>query len=47
MLFSTLIAIFFVPLFFWGLESISGRFGGKKAHGGAIPVSAHDKRKGD
>jgi len=47
MLFSTLIAIFFVPLLFWGLESISGRFGGKKAHDGAIPVSAHDKRKGD
>jgi multidrug efflux pump len=47
MLFSTLIAIFFVPLFFWGLESISGRFGGKKAHGGAIAASAHDKRKGD
>jgi multidrug efflux pump len=47
MLFSTLIAIFFVPLFFWGLESISGRFGGKKAHGGAIAASAHDKRKGE
>jgi multidrug efflux pump len=47
MLFSTLIAIFFVPLFFWLLESMSGRFGGKKAHGGAVAVSAHEKRKGD
>jgi multidrug efflux pump len=47
MLFSTLIAIFFVPLFFWGLETISGRFGGKKAHGGAVTAAAHDKRKGD
>jgi multidrug efflux pump len=47
MLFSTLIAIFFVPLFFWGLESLSGRFGGKKAHGGAIAAPAHDERKGD
>jgi multidrug efflux pump len=48
MLFSTLIAIFFVPLFFWGLESMSERFAGKKkAQGGAIAASAHDKRKGD
>jgi multidrug efflux pump len=47
MLFSTLIAIFFVPLFFWGLESISGRFGGKKAHGGAVAAAANEKRKGD
>src|SRR5512135_392695 len=28
---STFIAIFFVPLFFWLLESLSGRFGKKKA----------------
>src|SRR5262245_29334135 len=51
MLFSTLIAIFFVPLFFWGLESMSGRFGGGKAHGGAATLihdsAAHEKRKGD
>jgi multidrug efflux pump len=47
MLFSTLIAIFFVPLFFWFLESLSGRFGGKKAHGGTVAVPAHEKRKGD
>jgi multidrug efflux pump len=48
MLFSTLIAIFFVPLFFWFLESMSERFGGAKAHaGGAVAASAHEKRKGD
>ena len=47
MLFSTLIAIFFVPLFFWFLESLSERFGGGKAHGGAVAPSAHEKRKGD
>jgi len=48
MLFSTVIAIFFVPLFFWFLESMSERFGGGKAHGGAAAkVSAHEKRKGD
>jgi multidrug efflux pump len=48
MLFSTLIAIFFVPLFFWILESTSERFAGSKARGGAATkVSAHEKRKGD
>ena len=48
MLFSTLIAIFFVPLFFWLLESMSERFGGKKAPaGGAAHSPAHEKRKGD
>ena len=48
MLFSTVIAIFFVPLFFWFLESMSERFGGKKAHGGAAAkASTHEKRKGD
>jgi multidrug efflux pump len=30
MLFSTLVAIFFVPLFFWILESASEKFAGKK-----------------
>ena len=48
MLFSTVIAIFFVPLFFWFLESMSGRFGGAKAHGGGeAKAPAHEKRKGD
>ena len=48
MLFSTLIAIFFVPLFFWFLESMSERFGGGKAHGGgAAKAPAHEQRKGD
>jgi multidrug efflux pump len=48
MLFSTLIAIFFVPLFFWGLESLSERFGGAKSPaGGGQSAAAHDKRKGD
>jgi multidrug efflux pump len=54
MLFSTLIAIFFVPLFFWLLESMSARFGGKKATpaaapaaGGAARASAHAPREED
>jgi len=42
-----LIAIFFVPLFFWALESMSERFGGEKVRGGAAKASAHEKRKGD
>ena len=52
MLASTLIAIFFVPLFFWMLESMSERFGGEKkaaaGHGGA-PAAAvpHAKREGE
>jgi multidrug efflux pump len=45
---STLIGIFFAPLFFWMLESLSERFGGKKrrepppagAHGGPAPAAA-------
>jgi multidrug efflux pump len=28
---STVVAIFFAPLYFWMLESLSARFGGKKA----------------
>jgi hydrophobe/amphiphile efflux-1 (HAE1) family protein len=48
---STFIAIFFVPLFFWMLESLSERFGGKKttasAHGGAATDTPHAKREGD
>jgi len=40
---STFIAVFFVPLFFWILESLSERFGGEKkatATGGASPAAA-------
>jgi multidrug efflux pump len=49
---STFIAIFFVPLFFWLLESLSERFGGKKAkppaaHGGAAIDAPHAKREDD
>jgi len=47
MLASTLIAIFFVPLFFWLLESMSERFAGKKATGAAVPAGAHAPRKDD
>jgi len=49
MLASTCVAIFFVPLFFWLLESMSERFGRKKvaAAGGAAPGAAHAKREGD
>jgi hydrophobe/amphiphile efflux-1 (HAE1) family protein len=44
MLASTVIAVFFVPLFFWLLESL----GRKKAPGGAVvPAGAHAKRKED
>jgi len=51
MLASTLIAVFFVPLFFWMLESLSGRFGGTKpaetggSHGApatATPNAPHE-----
>ena len=47
MLASTVIAVFFVPLFFWILESLSERFGGETRHGGAAKATAHEKRKGD
>src|SRR5262245_12289271 len=41
MLFSTLIAVFFVPLFFWLLESMSARFSGKRTvSGGPVPAGA-------
>jgi len=52
MLASTLIAIFFVPLFFWLLETMSERFARKKGAattrtppGDASPASAHAKRE--
>lgn len=50
---SSVIGILFTPLFFWILESMSERFGGRKAapdepHGGAAPVAApHAKRESD
>jgi multidrug efflux pump len=50
---STVVAIFFAPLFFWLLEGTSARFGRKKvapagAHGGAAPAAApHAHRDGD
>ena len=53
MLASTLIAIFFIPLFFWLLESMSERVAREKpaaggAHGGGAAVTApHEKREGD
>src|SRR5262245_65450142 len=43
MLASTLVAIFFVPLFFWMLESMSERFGGKK---GVQPANGSGHRGG-
>src|SRR3954467_8898783 len=46
MLASTIIAVFFVPLFFWMLESLSARFAAKPApSGGAIAAGAHAKRE--
>jgi multidrug efflux pump len=49
---STFLAIFFIPLFFWLLEGLSEKFGGKKggpvaAHGGAATDTPHAKREGD
>jgi Cu/Ag efflux pump CusA len=45
---STFIAIFFAPLFFWMLESLSARVAGKKAAGGAVPATAPQAmREGD
>jgi len=46
MLASTLIAIFFVPLFFWILESASERFGGGKAPGGGAAKPAAPLKSG-
>jgi hydrophobe/amphiphile efflux-1 (HAE1) family protein len=48
---STLVAIFFAPLFFWLLESMSERFGGKEvapagAHGRAPAAAPRAKREG-
>ena len=45
MLASTVVAIFFAPLFFWLLESISAKK--KQATGGAMPAAAHAKREDD
>jgi len=48
MLASTCVAVFFVPLFFWLLESMSEKFVRKKvAAGGAAASAAHAKREGD
>jgi multidrug efflux pump len=49
---STVVGIFFAPLFFWILESMSERFGSKKAaagmgHGPAAPDVPHAKREDD
>ncbi|HXV10184.1 MAG TPA: multidrug efflux RND transporter permease subunit [Burkholderiales bacterium] len=49
---STFIAIFFTPLFFWMLETLSNRFGGSKAKaqpvGGTAPAAApHAPRKSE
>jgi predicted Na+-dependent transporter len=48
MLASTVIAVFFVPLLFWLLESMSERFAGEKAPaGGAALAAPHAKRDDD
>ncbi len=49
---STIVAIFFAPLFFWLLESVSARFAPAKpaagaAHGGASPAAAPKARQED
>lgn len=44
---STFIAIFFAPLFFWMLESMSQKFAGKAAAGVVVPAAAaHPEREG-
>ncbi len=42
---STLVAVFFAPLFFWLLESMSRKFAGTKA-GTAPAAAAHAPRQG-
>ena len=49
---STAVAIFFAPLFFWLLESMSARFAGKQAaagtvHGGAAVAAAPQAKRED
>jgi multidrug efflux pump len=45
------IAVFFIPMFYYVIESLSERFGGKKpvapAAGGAAPAGAHAPRQRD
>ena len=48
---STFVAVFFAPLFFWILESLSRKFGGSKAatgaaHGGPVPEGAPQAKRG-
>jgi multidrug efflux pump len=49
MLGATVIAVFFIPMFYYVIESLSERFGGKRpktaAAGGAAPSGAHAPRK--
>jgi multidrug efflux pump len=49
MLGATVIAVFFIPMFYYVIESLSERFGGKKpaAGGAAAPAGAHAPRQGD
>ncbi|MDH5223038.1 MAG: efflux RND transporter permease subunit, partial [Betaproteobacteria bacterium] len=45
---STVVAIFFAPLFFWMLETLSRKFAGKAATGETLPAGAPDaKKEGD
>jgi multidrug efflux pump len=49
MLGATEIAVFFIPMFYYVIESLSERFGGKRpattAAGGTAPSGAHAPRK--
>jgi multidrug efflux pump len=48
MLGATVIAVFFIPMFYYVIESLSEKLGGKKpvpAAGGAVPAGAHAPRK--
>jgi multidrug efflux pump len=48
MLGATVIAVFFIPMFYYVIESLTGKSGGKQpvpAAGGAAPAAAHAPRK--
>jgi multidrug efflux pump len=50
MLGATVIAVFFIPMFYYVIESMSERFGGGRKPapaGGAVPAGAHAPRKDD
>jgi multidrug efflux pump len=45
------IALFFIPMFYWAIETLSDKIGGKRkatpASDGAPAAAPHDTREGD